>query len=105
MMAFDKMGFKNAECIAPDSENTMIPERIIKQLQEKYKAICTLFDNDPAGVRSMDKYKEQYGLPRAHLKVEKDLADCIEVHGVNNTRELLYPVLTKALTGTIKELP
>lgn len=105
MMAFDKMGFKNAECIAPDSENTVIPERIILKLKEKYKAICTLFDNDPAGIRSMERYREQFDLPFAHLKVEKDLADCIEVHGINNTRELLYPVLTKALTGTIKELP
>lgn len=105
IMAFNKLGFKNAECIAPDSENTMIPERIIMKYKEQYKGICTLFDNDSAGILSMQKYKEQYGLPGAHLKLEKDIADCIEVHGIANTRELLYPVLTKALTGTIKQLP
>jgi hypothetical protein len=105
MMAFTKIGFKNVECIAPDSENIIIPERIILELKSKYKAICTLFDNDDAGLNSMLKYKEEYGLPMAHLKLEKDLADCIEIHGINNTRELLYPVLTKAITGTLKELP
>jgi hypothetical protein len=104
-MGFCKMSFKNAEVIAPDSENTMIPERIIIKLKEKYKAICALFDNDEAGIRAMIKYKEKHNIPSAHLKLEKDLADCIEVHGINNTRELLYPILTKALTGTIKQLP
>lgn len=105
MMAFKKLGFKNAECIAPDSENIIIPERIILKLKDKYKAICTLFDNDEPGIKSMLKYKEKHRLPGAHLKLEKDIADCIAVHGINNTRELLYPVLTKALTGNIKQLP
>ncbi len=104
-MAFTKLGFKNAEIIAPDSENILIPERIIIKLKEKYKAVCTLFDNDEAGIKAMLKYKEKYKISGAHLKLEKDLSDCIEVHGINNTRELLYPVLTKALTGTIKQLP
>lgn len=104
-MAFTKLGFKNAEIIAPDSENIMIPERIMIKFKEKYKAVCTLFDNDEAGIKAMLKYKEKYKIPGAHLKLEKDLADCLEIHGIKNTRELLYPVLTKALTGTIKQLP
>jgi hypothetical protein len=105
LLTFTKMGFKNAEGIAPDSENVLIPERIILKAKEKYKGVCTLFDNDDAGIRSMMKYKDKYGIPGAHLKLEKDLAECVEVHGINNTRENLYPVLTKALTGSIKQLP
>ena len=105
IMAFEKMGFRNAEAIAPDSENVLIPEKTFIALKERYRVTCTLFDNDPAGIKSMIKYREQYKVPAAHLKLEKDLSDCIEVHGVNNTREILYPILTKALTGTIKELP
>jgi hypothetical protein len=103
--AFTRLGFVNAEVIAPDSENVMVPAVLIQELKPKYKAICTLFDNDEAGIKAMIKYKEEYDLPGAHLKVEKDLADCIETHGVEHTREFLYPVLTKALTGTAKELP
>jgi len=99
MMAFTKLRFKNAEVIAPDSENIIISEANMKKLKSKYKAICTLFDNDDAGKKSMRKYKEAYGIPYVHLDLEKDLADCIEQHGINNTRIHLQPLLTKALRG------
>jgi hypothetical protein len=105
MMAFETLGLKNAECIAPDSENVMITEEVLLDMKSKYKAMCTLFDNDTAGINSMLKYKEQYGIPGAHLKLEKDLADCLEAHGVASTRQLLFPILTKALTGVSKQLP
>ena len=52
LLTFHNLGFTNAECIAPDSENTLIPERIIVGLKERYKNICTLFDNDEAGIRA-----------------------------------------------------
>ena len=103
-LAFTKLGFKNAEFIAPDSENSILPERIILKLKERYKGICTLFDNDTAGLTSMQKYKERYNINGAHLKVEKDIADCVKQHGIVNTREFIYPVLTEALTGIKKEL-
>lgn len=105
MMSFYKLGFKNAEAIAPHSENTMIPKATMERLLSKYKKVCTMFDNDEAGIKAMLKYKEKYGLPSAHLKVEKDISDCVKAHGIRNTREWLYPILTKALTGTLKELP
>lgn len=104
LLTFNNLGFKNAECIAPDSENTMIPKHVILKLQGTYKAVCTLFDNDEAGVRSMQKYKDAYGLSGVHLKLEKDLADSVKAHGVVNTRIHLYPILTKALTGKSKYL-
>tara|TARA_R100000951_G_scaffold11134_3_gene9265 strand:+ start:1926 stop:2927 length:1002 start_codon:yes stop_codon:yes gene_type:complete len=104
-LAFKKLGFKNAEFIAPHSENSVLPERVIKKFKDAYTNVCTLFDNDEPGINAMLKYKELYNIPGAHLKVEKDLADCVATHGIKNTREFLYPVLTKALTGTIKQLP
>ena len=39
-LAFSKLGFKNAEFIAPDSENSLLPEKVINQLKEKYQKIC-----------------------------------------------------------------
>lgn len=98
MLAFLTLGIGNAEVIAPDSENIILPERIIKVLKEKYKKIITFFDNDEAGYRSMIEYKKIYDLDFIHFKYEKDLADCIKVHGVKNTRELLYPVLKNVIT-------
>jgi hypothetical protein len=104
LLCFNKLGFRNAEAIAPDSENTLIPERIMNAYKKKYTKVCTLFDNDAAGIRSMEKYKEKYDLPIVHLDVAKDLADSIKEHGINNTRIHVYPLLTKALTGTIKQI-
>lgn len=104
MMAFVKLGINNAECVAPDSENTLIPERIIESYKKKYKKICTLFDNDAPGIRSMEKYKSKYDIPFVHLDLEKDIADCVKEHGINNTRIHLYPLLTKVLTGKTKQV-
>lgn len=102
LLTFHNLGFTNAECIAPDSENTMIPKHVILKLKEAYKSVCTLFDNDEAGVRSMQKYKDMYDISGVHLKLEKDLADSVKAHGIVNTRIHLYPILTKALTGKSK---
>ena len=105
IMAFMKLGFNNAEAIAPESENTLIPEIVIEKYKIRYTKICTLFDNDLAGIRSMAKYKDKYDIEPVHLKLEKDLSDSIEQHGIRNVRIQLYPLLTKSLTGTIKNIP
>lgn len=97
MMVLGALNVTNIECVAPDSENVLIPEEEINKYKETYKAICTLFDNDQAGIRSMNNYEERYDIPGVHLKVEKDLAECIKEHGIRNTRVHLFPLLTKAL--------
>lgn len=97
LMTFMKLGFKNAEAIAPDSENTLIQEHIILAFKRKYKNICTLFDKDEAGIRSMKKYQEKYNLPYVLLDMEKDLSDSVEKHGINKVREILMPLLSSTL--------
>jgi len=97
LMAFYKMGFKNAEGIAPDSENVMLSEGVVDTLTKRYKKVVTLFDNDQAGIQSMIKYNKKFGIRGAHLKLEKDLAECIRVHGIETTREHLQPVLKRTL--------
>jgi hypothetical protein len=104
MMAFNTLGFSNAEVVAPDSENILIEKEVIDGYKEKYKAICTLFDNDAAGIQSMHKYEKKYAIPYVHLVLEKDTADNVEEHGIKNTRVHIYPLLTKALTGVTKQL-
>lgn len=104
ILVINTLNFKNAEVIAPDSESTRIPEKSMQLLKSKYKGVCTLFDNDAAGIKAMMDYQERYQIPFVHLKVEKDIADCSKIHGIKNTRELTYPLLTKALTGEIKYL-
>lgn len=101
LMAFKKLGFKNAEAIAPDSENTLIPEHIIEACKRKYKNICTLFDNDEAGIRSMNKYHEKYALSYVLLDMKKDLSDSIEEYGITKVRDTLMPLLSNTLKNVV----
>jgi 5S rRNA maturation endonuclease (ribonuclease M5) len=97
VMAFNKLGFKNVECIAPDSENTIMKETTIDKLKSKYKSICVMFDNDDAGKIAMEKYKERYGLSYIVLNMEKDVSDSIKKHGLQKVKEELFPLLKKAI--------
>jgi DNA primase len=92
-MAFKLLNFKNIECIAPDSENTMLTEKQIEYYKKRYELITVLFDNDVAGKESSKKYNQQYDLPIISFEVEKDLAECIKQHGIDNTKVFLKPIL------------
>ena len=77
------------ECIAPDSENTMLKQEVIDEMKNKFHTILVMFDNDQAGMMNMHKYKIRYGLNYINFNVEKDIADCVKAHGIKTTRELL----------------
>jgi hypothetical protein len=95
-MCLTKFGY-NIEVVAPDSENALIPPGAIAMYKLKYKAICTLFDNDQAGIKAMDKYKEEYGIPGVILPMSKDLSDSVRDYGIPETRKVLHPLLKEAL--------
>lgn len=97
LMCFTRLGYKNAESIAPDSENSMIPETAIKKLKKKYENICVLFDNDEAGIEAAKKYKEKYGFEYVILNMSKDLSDSVKDFGVQKVKEELHELLVKAL--------
>lgn len=97
LMAYQKLKISNSEVIAPDSENTMIPENIMNNISSKYHKVCVLFDNDEAGIKAAEKYKSRYGFEYVVLEMEKDLSDAIKVHGIDKVRENLLPLLKQAL--------
>lgn len=97
LMAFAKLGYKNAESVAPDSENTMIPEQYIKSFKKKYSGVCVLFDNDEAGIAAAQKYQERYGLSYIVLDMSKDLSDSVKDFGIQKVKEKLHGLLTNAL--------
>jgi hypothetical protein len=101
IMAFTKLGYKNAEAIAPDSENTMIQEYVINAYKHKYQGIVTLFDNDPAGIESMKKYEKRYDIPYVVLDLSKDLSDSIKDFGIHKTRNALTPLLKEKLKKVV----
>ena len=97
LMTFERLKLNDAESIAPDSENTLIPESMLNSIIPKYKKIVVLFDNDEAGIRSMKRYKEKYDFDYVILDMEKDLSDSIKEHGLTKTREVLLPLLKKLI--------
>lgn len=104
IMSFQALGFRGIDAIAPDSENTLLSAQYIQQLRFRYSGICVILDNDEAGIKSMMKYNQTYGLPYIQLPMEKDISDSVKEHGIQNTRVVLYPMLTQKLTGKMKYL-
>lgn len=102
MMAFKKLGFP-IECIAPDSENTMLTEKQMNFYKKRYKLITVLFDNDAAGKNSSLKYKQDFGLLFSTLQFEKDVAECVKQHGLKNTRIFLKNELLETKNVAIKK--
>jgi hypothetical protein len=97
LMCFNKLGINNIEAIAPDSENTMIGERVMSELSKHYQKILVLFDNDDPGLKAAERYKNMYGFNYIKLEMEKDLSDSVKDHGVDKVREMLFPLLKQAL--------
>jgi len=97
VIGFTRLGYKQAEAVAPDSENTLIPKHVIGAYRLKYKNICTLFDNDQAGIDGMAKYKEAHGISGCLLLLSKDLTDSMKEHGVQKVKETLTPILNQVL--------
>jgi 5S rRNA maturation endonuclease (ribonuclease M5) len=91
LMSFKKLGIGNIECIAPDSENTMIGESVINKLRERYSKIIVLFDNDEPGIKAAQRYQDKYNIPHVILDMSKDLSDSVRDHGIEPVRDkLLY---------------
>ena len=97
LMALMKLGYNNIEAVAPDSENSVIGPHIISSYKQKYKGICTLFDNDPAGFLAASKYHNNYGINGIKLDLSKDLSDSIKAHSAHVVRVVLTPLLKQAL--------
>jgi hypothetical protein len=97
LMCFKKLGISNIECIAPDSENTMIGESIISKLKQSYTKIIVLFDNDGPGEKAAQRYKDKYDIDYVKLDMSKDLSDSVKDFGIEAVREKLFPLLKQAL--------
>jgi hypothetical protein len=97
LMAFNKLKITDAECIAPDSENSMIPASYILNAIKHYKGVFVLFDNDEPGKKAAMKYHTVYNLPYITLPMEKDLSDSVKIHGIEAVRNNLIPLLKQAL--------
>ena len=97
VLSLKAMNFKGIDAIAPDSENSLLPKEYMHDMMTRYKRIFTLFDDDIAGMKSMKKYQEMYGIPYLHLQMSKDLSDSVRDYGLKNVQIVLHKMLKQAL--------
>ncbi len=96
-MSFKTLGIGNAEAIAPDSENTVISEGIMKKYMHKYAKIIVLFDNDEPGIEASKAYQKRYSFDYLILPFEKDISDTVKARGVQETRNIVFNLIKSKL--------
>jgi len=82
--------------ISPSSENTMLPEKVINELKQRFKRIIIFFDNDAAGIAGAEKYNVKHNLENImlpHKYTQKDIAEFIEAHGTEYTGQLINDLI------------
>tara|TARA_R110000851_G_scaffold87848_1_gene191523 strand:- start:250 stop:1227 length:978 start_codon:yes stop_codon:yes gene_type:complete len=95
-MCLKGMGY-NLEVLAPDSENTMIKPHVIAILKKKYKKVITLFDNDEAGLKAVERYANAYKINGFVPTICKDISDAMKLHGFDKVHAMLKPLLKETL--------
>jgi DNA primase len=60
-----------------------------------------MFDNDEAGIRAMQKYRETYNVSPILLDMSKDLSDSIRDHGAKEVRNRLVPMINRKISETM----
>lgn len=97
LLSFNSLNISNIETVAPDSENTTLPKIMINEYKEKYNKVIILFDNDEPGIRAMEKYKRVFDITPVLLPLEKDLSDSVKKYGIEKVRDVLMPLIKKAI--------
>jgi len=92
IMSLESLNF-NVECVAPNSENTMILKKHMSSYILKYENISTLFDNDEAGFRASNKYEELYGIQSIHINLSKDISDSIKDYSAKKVKNYINPLI------------
>lgn len=99
--------------VAPMSETVVVDQETFKDLYNRFENQGTLFDFDRAGIRLMQKYKQEYSLQPYMFGLEfrtalfgkqplKDFADYVKIKGLDETRRLIERFLTKKEHDTSK---
>lgn len=97
LLCFNLLEINNIEAIAPDAESTVLPKEFVEAIKMKYKKVLVLFDNDTTGKKYMKRYQEEFGFIPIEFENEKDIADSVKIHGIEKTRDKLFPLLKQAL--------
>jgi hypothetical protein len=102
VMVLDMLGFN---AIAPQSENSIIPENVIRLLKSKFKKLVVFFDNDEGGKRGRDTLVDKYKLDSIMLPTDnpKDISDLVKAQGIAVAKQTINELLTNDKAGTSTE--
>tara|TARA_R110002074_G_scaffold237241_5_gene409146 strand:- start:81 stop:1067 length:987 start_codon:yes stop_codon:yes gene_type:complete len=85
----------NIYAIAPQSENTQLPEKSIPWLKERWDKILIYYDNDVPGLEAAQSHSLLYELPYVHNPIgkEKDFSDYYKSNGHLKAKDLLQTLI------------
>lgn len=89
----DELGYN---AIAPIGETRLIPEKIVNDLNSRFKRIVLLYDNDEAGIIGSSKIQDKTNWDNIIIPLEtktKDVSDHIKQYGVEKTKDLMIGLL------------
>ena len=102
IMSLRSLKLKNIDIIAPESESVTIKKELMETLKDNYKKILILFDNDEAGIKSMEKHREKYPFLKCILlDMSKDPSDSIKQFGIEKVKNKLVPLIAKNINEEI----
>lgn len=86
----------NYTSISANSENSIIPKKIMRDLKKRFKNIIIFFDNDNSGIKGAEKFCKTYNLKNIKISTDKgvkDISDFIKKYGKKQTEEYLEKLL------------
>lgn len=99
VMVLYKLGYN---AIAPQSENSAIPKKIVDNLKERFNKIVIFFDNDTPGIEAAEKLSVKYQIPYTYLPIDmyllykvKDISDVVKELGVNVAEKKMKEILNE----------
>ena len=83
ILIFNLLGYW---AIAPNSENTYIPESVMEKLKARFENIYCWFDNDDGGIRGAKQFVDKFDLPFMcnPIGMPKDPSDYVEKYSLSS---------------------
>lgn len=83
----------NINAISPQSESIFLNENQFDLLKLRFKKIIINYDNDVQGLKSMDKFSNQFNIDKLIIPEYKDISDYIKYQGYDKTKNLINNII------------
>lgn len=78
--------------VSANSENTLIPLKVMNDLKQRFKRVIVFYDNDPSGKKGALDMHKTYDVPLMEIPISyksKDISDFIRDYGKEKTYKIL----------------